>query len=159
MCRLSYVEGRLKLAEKERQRALKAKEAVPEDGVSKEELAALNAKADANMAALLQEEAAQKVRPCLLLHDGMLFTMIMMTITHAIQPSVTSLRGHGGLWRLNRRPRRARRRSARGRRARRRVLKRMQPFLQQLWRQSPTTPRMAKAKLMCSQLPAQQRSS
>lgn len=60
-CRLSYVEGRLKLAEKERQRALKAKEAVPEDGVSQEELAALNAKADANMAALLQEEAALKV--------------------------------------------------------------------------------------------------
>ena len=55
------MEGRLKLAEKERQRALKAKEAVPEDGVSQEELAALNAKADANMAALLQEEADQKV--------------------------------------------------------------------------------------------------
>ena len=63
-CRLSYVEGRLKLAEKERQRALKAKEAVPEDGVSQEELAALNAKADANMAALLQEEADQKVSLC-----------------------------------------------------------------------------------------------
>ncbi len=60
-CRLSYVEGRLKLAEKERQRALKAKEAVPEDSVSQEELAALNAKADANMAALLQEEADLKV--------------------------------------------------------------------------------------------------
>ena len=58
------MEGRLKLAEKERQRALKAKEAVPEDGVSQEELAALNAKADANMAALLQEEADQKVSLC-----------------------------------------------------------------------------------------------
>jgi len=55
------VEGRLKLAEKERQRAMKAKEAIPEDGVSQEELAVLNAKADANMAALLQEEAALKV--------------------------------------------------------------------------------------------------
>ena len=54
------MEGRLKLAEKERQRVLKAKEAVPEDGVSQEELAALNARADANMAALLQEEAALK---------------------------------------------------------------------------------------------------
>ena len=60
-CRLSYVEGRLKLAEKERQRALKGREAAPEDGVSQEELAALSAKADANMAALLQEEAALKV--------------------------------------------------------------------------------------------------
>ena len=67
-CRLSYVEGRLKLAEKERQRALKAKEAVPENGVSQEELAALNAKADANMAALLQEEAALKAS--LLLRPG-----------------------------------------------------------------------------------------
>ena len=40
---------------------MKAKEAIPEDGVSQEELAVLNAKADANMAALLQEEAALKV--------------------------------------------------------------------------------------------------
>ena len=63
LCRLSYVEGRLKLAEKERQRAQKAKGAAPEDGVSQEELDALNAKADANMAALLQEEAALKVSP------------------------------------------------------------------------------------------------
>ena len=55
------MEGRLKLAEKERQRAQKAKDAVPEDGVSQEDLDALNAKADANMAALLQEEAALKV--------------------------------------------------------------------------------------------------
>ena len=55
------MEGRLKLAEKERQRAQKAKDAVHEDGVSLEELEALNAKADANMAALLQEEAALKV--------------------------------------------------------------------------------------------------
>ena len=63
-CRHSYVEGRLRLAEKERARIkAKAPGGVPSTaaaGPSDEQLAALEAAADANMAALLQEEEVQK---------------------------------------------------------------------------------------------------
>ena len=61
--RHSYVEGRLRLAEKERQR-IKSKSAAggTQAGPSQEELAALEAQANANMAALLEEEEVKKVR-------------------------------------------------------------------------------------------------
>ncbi|BDA43432.1 probable serine/threonine-protein phosphatase 6 regulatory ankyrin repeat subunit [Coccomyxa sp. Obi] len=59
--RHSYVEGRLRLAEKERQR-IKSKSAAggAQAGPSQEELAALEAQANANMAALLEEEEVKK---------------------------------------------------------------------------------------------------
>ncbi len=62
--RHSYVEGRLRLAEKERQR-MKSKSAAggAQAGPSEEELAALEAQANANMAALLEEEEVKKVLP------------------------------------------------------------------------------------------------
>lgn len=63
-CRASYIEGRLRIAEKERQRRLaRAAEEVlaGECAPSKEEQAARAAAADAVMAALLEEEAAAKV--------------------------------------------------------------------------------------------------
>lgn len=62
--RPSYVEGRLRLAEKERQR-VKSKGAAgaAQTGPSQEELAALEVQANANMAALLQEEEVKKVQP------------------------------------------------------------------------------------------------
>ncbi|KAK9828842.1 hypothetical protein WJX72_002378 [[Myrmecia] bisecta] len=61
----SYVEGRLRLAEKERQRfrnkgGAAGSAASLRNGPSHEELEQLEALANANMAALLQEEAAQK---------------------------------------------------------------------------------------------------
>ncbi|KAK9867354.1 hypothetical protein WJX84_001740, partial [Apatococcus fuscideae] len=60
----SYVEGRLRLAEKERQRLVKSKTGAPATAVaagpSDEELKQLKAIADANMAALLQEEEVKK---------------------------------------------------------------------------------------------------
>ena len=65
-CRHSYVEGRLRLAEKERQRLVKGKTGPPAAAVvvgpSDEELQQLKAIADANMAALLEEEEVKKVR-------------------------------------------------------------------------------------------------
>ncbi|KAK9831130.1 hypothetical protein WJX74_004458 [Apatococcus lobatus] len=60
----SYVEGRLRLAEKERQRLVKGKTGPPATAVvvgpSDEELKQLKAIADANMAALLEEEEVKK---------------------------------------------------------------------------------------------------
>jgi hypothetical protein len=63
-CRHSYVEGRLRLAEKERQR-LKSRNAAggAQTGPSEEDLASLEAQANANMAALLEEEEVKKVPP------------------------------------------------------------------------------------------------
>lgn len=59
------MEGRLRLAEKERQRLVKSKTGAPATAVaagpSDEELKQLKAIADANMAALLQEEEVKKV--------------------------------------------------------------------------------------------------
>ncbi len=58
------MEGRLRLAEKERQR-IKSKTVASgaQTGPSQEELASLEAQANANMAALLEEEEVKKVRP------------------------------------------------------------------------------------------------
>lgn len=69
-CRHSYVEGRLRLAEKERARrqsraaapSVPAIASVPEgSGSDAYDLAQLEAQANANMAALLLEEASSKV--------------------------------------------------------------------------------------------------
>ena len=69
MCRPSYLEGRLRLADKERHRkqskaAAPAADPPPPD---RQALEALEAQANANMAALLKEEASTKVcSACLL---------------------------------------------------------------------------------------------
>ena len=72
MCRPSYLEGRLRLADKERQRkqskaAAPAGDPAPPD---RQALEALEAQANANMAALLKEEASTKActpmgQPCI----------------------------------------------------------------------------------------------
>ena len=69
-CRHSYVEGRLRLAEKERARRLsRTGGSIDAKGVApalppSQDLAQLEAQANANMAALLLEEASTKVRLC-----------------------------------------------------------------------------------------------
>ena len=84
-CRHSYVEGRLRLAEKERQRvkakAPAASATAAACGPSKQELEQLEAVANANMAALLQEEAVQKVR-----RGERLLTMLLAALLHALHP-------------------------------------------------------------------------
>ena len=64
-CRPSYLEGRLRLADKERQRRqLKAVEKPGEEAaLDVDVLKAREAQANANMAALLLEEASTKARP------------------------------------------------------------------------------------------------
>lgn len=62
LCRPTYVEGRLRLAERERARQRARGPAAEEGPASKQSLEALQAAADANMLALLQEEDAAKVR-------------------------------------------------------------------------------------------------
>jgi hypothetical protein len=62
--RPSYVEGRLRLAEKERQRFKgKVAASTPPAGPSNQDLEELEAQANANMAALLEEEETRKVGP------------------------------------------------------------------------------------------------